>query len=193
MTTPPRPLLIVIVGPAAVGKMTVGQELSRRTGLPLYFNHRLVDFLIDFFPFASRSYNRLADGFNRVFFEEAITTKLALIWTMGWAFDQPGIGNDIEQFSKPWVDSGGAIYWVELAAPLEVRLERNRSANRIAHKNVDWATDDALRRLELSRWNHDGEFPAGLPHLLVDTTKMTASESADLICKRFSLLDDGGG
>jgi hypothetical protein len=30
------PILVFIVGPPAVGKMTVGHELSRRTGLKLF-------------------------------------------------------------------------------------------------------------------------------------------------------------
>ena len=31
--------LIVIMGPQAVGKMTVGQELVKMTGLKLFHNH----------------------------------------------------------------------------------------------------------------------------------------------------------
>jgi shikimate kinase len=40
-TTPPA--LIFIVGPPAVGKMTVGAELARRTGFQLFHNHHAID------------------------------------------------------------------------------------------------------------------------------------------------------
>jgi guanylate kinase len=43
--------LIVLFGPAAVGKMTVGLELQHRTGLRLFHNHMSVDLALHFFPF----------------------------------------------------------------------------------------------------------------------------------------------
>ena len=33
------PNLVQIIGPQAVGKMTVGQELSKITGYKLFYNH----------------------------------------------------------------------------------------------------------------------------------------------------------
>ena len=35
--------LILIFGPQAVGKMTVGQELATLTGLKLFHNHMTID------------------------------------------------------------------------------------------------------------------------------------------------------
>lgn len=35
--------LVIITGPHAVGKMTVGQELERLTGLKLFHNHMTID------------------------------------------------------------------------------------------------------------------------------------------------------
>ncbi len=37
--------LIMIFGPQAVGKMTVGQELEKITGLKLFHNHMTIDLL----------------------------------------------------------------------------------------------------------------------------------------------------
>jgi adenylate kinase family enzyme len=37
------PTLVFIVGPPAVGKMTVGYELAQRTGLKLFHNHHTID------------------------------------------------------------------------------------------------------------------------------------------------------
>lgn len=36
----PSPVLVFLIGPAAVGKMGVGVELAARTGLRLFHNHQ---------------------------------------------------------------------------------------------------------------------------------------------------------
>ena len=76
----------------------------------------------------------------------------------------------------------------ELYAPLETRLERNRTENRRAHKRVDWATDEALRNLD-ARYQHtsNGAFPLDLPHFELDVTNITPEESATIIADRFGL------
>ncbi|KAA1807131.1 hypothetical protein FXB61_003723 [Bacillus cereus] len=40
--------LILIFGPQAVGKMTVGQELATLTGLKLFHNHMTIDLVSQF-------------------------------------------------------------------------------------------------------------------------------------------------
>lgn len=47
--------LIILLGPHAVGKMTVGQALSRITGLKLFHNHMTIELLARFFPTIIRS------------------------------------------------------------------------------------------------------------------------------------------
>ena len=41
--------LVLIFGPQAVGKMTVGQELAKITGLKLFHNHMTIDLVSNFF------------------------------------------------------------------------------------------------------------------------------------------------
>ena len=45
--------LVLLYGPPAVGKMTVGAQLSQLTGYPLFHNHLTVDLGLLFFPFGS--------------------------------------------------------------------------------------------------------------------------------------------
>jgi hypothetical protein len=49
-----HPTLVCIVGPGAVGKMTVGAELAARTGLKLFHNHHTIDLLLRVFPWEPR-------------------------------------------------------------------------------------------------------------------------------------------
>ena len=41
--------LVFILGNSAVGKMTVGQELMKLTGLRLFHNHMMIEPVIDIF------------------------------------------------------------------------------------------------------------------------------------------------
>ena len=43
--------LLFLFGNAAVGKMTVGQELAQRTGLRLFHNHIMIEPVLEVFGF----------------------------------------------------------------------------------------------------------------------------------------------
>lgn len=77
---------ITIVGPHAVGKMTVGEELSKLTGFPLFHNHTTIDLVL--------KYMEWNEGIDLVLkFREDIMRRVAelqkpgLIFTMIWDFD----------------------------------------------------------------------------------------------------------
>ena len=45
---------VLIFGPQAVGKMTVGQELAKMTDLKLFHNHMTIDLLEPLYGFSSK-------------------------------------------------------------------------------------------------------------------------------------------
>ena len=181
-----EPTLLIIVGPIAVGKMTVGQEVARITGWPLFYNHLLIDLVTRFFPFQSPSFQRLTRGFTVPFFEEIAATRQSLIVTYGWAFDEPELVEVLLGYIRPVTEAGHRVCFAELEAPLEVRLERNLTENRRRNKNTDWATDAELRRLHAEhRWNSEGAFPLDMPHLVVDTMSRNPTECAEAIVRHF--------
>ena len=57
--------LVIIFGPQAVGKMTVGEELSEQTGLKLFHNHMTIDLVSNFFGYGSESGQRLVKLFRK--------------------------------------------------------------------------------------------------------------------------------
>jgi hypothetical protein len=82
--------LLFVIGPPAVGKMTVGQQIATRTGLRLFHNHLAIEPVLRFFPFGSPPFGRLVDGFRRGIMEEVAASDLpGLIFTYVWAFDLP--------------------------------------------------------------------------------------------------------
>lgn len=77
--------LVFLIGDAAVGKMTVGQELMKQTGLRLFHNHMTIEPVLEIFgDFNGQAINRLRE----VIFEEfAKTDAYGMIFTYLWAFD----------------------------------------------------------------------------------------------------------
>lgn len=58
-------MLLLVVGPPAVRKMTVGHEVARRTDLKLFHNHHTIDLALRFFPYGSPPFQRLVGEFRR--------------------------------------------------------------------------------------------------------------------------------
>ncbi len=56
--------LVLLFGPQAVGKMTVGQELAKMTGLKLFHNHMTIDLVLNFFEYGTPPFKRLVNSFR---------------------------------------------------------------------------------------------------------------------------------
>ena len=109
--------LVVIFGPPAVGKMTVGIELERLTGLRLFHNHMTVDAILPFFPFGSAGFHKLVEEFRRRIFEEVAASDLAgLIFTYVWALNDPADKDHMDRLVKVFADRGSRVCYVELEA-----------------------------------------------------------------------------
>jgi hypothetical protein len=182
------PNLVLILGPAAVGKMTVGQELAKLTGYKLLYNHMIIDVITEFFPFGTAAYGRLTRSWFLQIMEAAAEERLGLIVTFSLAFFQSNARAIIDELTAKYREAGLRVYFVELAAPLTTRLARNETENRRAHKKVDWATPERLREIEAwGRWNSAGDFPYPDDHLLIHNTNVSAADAAGMIRQRFGL------
>ena len=188
------PTLVCLIGPPAVGKMTVGQELCRLTGFKLFHGHVLADVLTPYFPFGTQQFHRLSDVWRQMFFEAALAAGLDLVMTVAWRFDLPEDEETIRRWLKPYIE-GGRVLCVELLAPLETRLERNRSPSRREQKNAYWVTDAYLAAIEREhRYDSGASFPLDLPHLRLETAQLAADIAAQRIAEYFDLprIEDPG-
>lgn len=192
MAAETRPWLLVIHGPQAVGKMAIGQQVSRLTGAPLLYNHMVIDLLTEFFPFGSPAFNRLWSGFYDAILEGRLAEGASLITTIGWDLDNAQAAEVVAGWIASAEQQGASVYFVELRAPIEVRLVRNRHEHRCAHKKVDWATDEALiAPSQGHRFASDGDFPYP-NHLVLDVASMPSEESARRIVEHFALARAAG-
>ena len=153
---------VFIFGPQAVGKMTVGQELAKRTGLKLFHNHMTIDLLEPLYGFSPEMW-RLAKLFRKEIFQSfANSEEYGLIFTKVWYFDQQEDWEDIEQFCQIFRSKGVEIYFVELEADVEERLIRNKTPHRLEHKptkrNTKQSEENLLSSYKDKRLNSfDGE------------------------------------
>jgi len=182
------PWQLLIFGPQAVGKMTVGRELARLTGARLLYNHMLIDLLTEFFPFGTPHFERLLEETRHRIAEEAADAGVNFILTGAWAFDDPSVQRIVERWLAAIEARGASFGFVELRAPLEVRLDRNRSELRRSSKKLDWATDEAVTELaNAHRWTSDGAFPFPEHHLVIENTEIAPAEAAAQIARHFDL------
>jgi len=124
--------LLFIFGAHAAGKMTVGQAVSRITPMKLFHNHMTIEPVIELFG----AYNgAVTERLRQVVFEEfAKTDNYGLIFTFIWAFDVAYDEAYVRRLSEMYEAAGAQVDYVELVAPQDVRLVRNRTENRLQHK-----------------------------------------------------------
>jgi hypothetical protein len=189
--------LLFIVGPPAVGKMTVGDEIARRTGFRLFHNHLSIEPVLRVFDFGSDAFNRLVDDFRRSVFEEVARSDLpGLIFTWVWAFDLPSEAATVERYAAPFRDQGSRVLFVELDASLDERLRRNETEFRLAEKASKRDVASSRRRLleheGQHRFSSDGAYDGRADWLRIDTTHKEPREVAELVIQHFSLGQPGG-
>jgi hypothetical protein len=182
--------LLVVFGPPAVGKMTVGGEVCARTGYKLFHNHLTIEPLLGIFEFGSPSFNRLSAELRRRVVEEAIAADLAgLVFTFVWGLELVEDREFVQGLVDLVEDAGGKVSFVELAAPLEARLARNNTEHRLAEKRSkrdrEW-NDDNLRSLETyvmnTRPGHRTVAEDVIdvhPHLRIENADRSAGDVAD--------------
>ena len=188
----PRGELLLITGPPAVGKMTVGRAVAARSGFRLFHNHHTIEPLLEIFGHGTPPFEVLNAEFRRRVIEEAAAHGTDLVFTFVWNVDDPADADAVRALMAPYAEAGLPISFVELYADLGTRLVRNQGDDRVAHKpsKRDRAWSDAhVRELdERHRMNTDDAAPSpadavltGHRHLRLDTTDLPPDEAATRI------------
>lgn len=176
--------LVLIIGSGAVGKMTVGQELMKITGLRLFHNHMMIEPVIDVFG----SFNGgVTQKLREVIFEEFLKSdNEGMIFTFMWAFDMESDGEYIKSVASKFDE----VYCVELIADKKVRLERNKTENRLSNKpskrDVEASEQRMMNEERYRLVSYESEIPFE-NYLRLDNTYIPADEAAKIIKERFNL------
>jgi hypothetical protein len=181
---------VVIFGPPAVGKMTVGYELAQLTGFKLFHNHMTIDLVLNFFPFGHPQFGKLVGEFRRRIFEAVAASDCAgLIFTYVWALDDPADKACIDEYTAIFRQQDGEVYFVELEAQRAERLKRNSSEFRLEHKpskrNLARSQHNLLNADERYKLNSTNDFFYHKNYLKINNTSLSAAEAAKLIVDMF--------
>ena len=172
--------LVVLHGPPAVGKLTVGRALAARTGLKLFHNHLALDAITAVFDFRSPGYLRLRELYWLEMFETAASEGVSLIFTfMPETSLAPGFG---ERMRAAVERGGGRLRLARLTAPaatIETRLDAPSRAEFAKLKSVK-----DLRDLTAMGWL---DYPMPSSELTVDTSRLSPEEAAETIASALAL------
>ena len=110
------------------------------------------------------------------------------------AFDMPGEFEYLADVTELFRSHGAEVHVVELCADFEVRLERNKTENRLAHKeskrDLAWSEGEMRQTSAKYRLNSfDGEVLPFESYLKLDNTTLQPEEAAAIIKAHFGLQD----
>ena len=188
------PKFVLIIGPQAVGKMTVGQELSKITGYKLFYNHMTIELVRLIFDYDKNVYHQMNRLMRYEIFKEfSKSNEKGIIFTGCFDF-----GKDFEKEkaeTDSWMKLFKESYVVELEASLEKRLERNKTENRLKHKaskrDLEWSKKDIFRSMEKHKLNSEpGEGEKIFKNYIkINNEDLSAEEVAKMIKEEFDLMN----
>ena len=181
--------LVIIFGAGAVGKMTVGQELMKITDLRLYHNHMDIEAVIEIF---GKRVSSAVTRIRKVIFDEFVKSDLyGMIFTFMWALDVQADWDYLDALVDIFRRDGADIYYAELVAPQEIRLQRNATENRLRHKASKRNIETSNARLQSEDENYrlvsrDGEIPFE-NYIKIDNSNLSPDVVAAMIKESFAL------
>lgn len=185
--------LILIVGPQAVGKMTVGRELEKRVNAKLLFNHETIDLFARFLNYTKETF-RLSELVRRELFQsfvenEETNATEGIIFTVVIAFENETDWGVLRKWTDTFTQANGTVYFIELEAELDERLQRNIGEDRLIAKpskrNIDFSRNELVNSAEKHRLNSNPmEVEEKLPEVKykkIDNTTLSAMDTAEQI------------
>lgn len=186
------PKLVLIIGPQAVGKMTVGQELAKITDYKMFHNHMTIEMVRLIFDYDREAFRKINKKIRTEVFKEFSKSKeKGIIFTYCFDF---GEAFEVEkQVTNEWMQLFEESYVIELETSLEERLRRNKTANRLEHKaskrNLEWSENDLIESMTKNKLNSElGEGEKIFQNYLrINNENLSAEEVAKMIKEKFDL------
>ena len=187
--------LVILLGPHAVGKMTVGQALAGITPLRLFHNHISIELARKLFAHNEPEFRLLNDSIRQTVFRLFAKGEFpGLIFTYMCDFDQQSEFDYLQNLIQLFRGEGASCHVVELSADFDVRIERNKTENRLYHKeskrDLAWSEAEMRRTSALHRLNsREGEDLPFESYLKIDNTHLTPDAVALQIKNYFHFPD----
>ena len=186
---------IFIIGAPASGKMTIGQELSRKTDATLFYNHKAIDFALEIYQDFTEEMWEFVRGITFSFLETSSRNHRSIILTDVIDFSNKYQLLYLKQIQDLLDDYHQEILFVELETSLEERLHRNRTENRLKHKplkrHIEISEREILETAETLQLYSQHQ-PNELHHYLkINNTNLSAEEAAKQIQNKMNTIEKG--
>ena len=183
--------LIVIIGPQAVGKMTVGEKLKERIGYSLMTNHDSIEIAIKIFENNEKAKWELKSKIREDVFNIAIENNINIIFTYILDFNSKEDIKYINNLKDKFEKTGGKFYLIELESEIKTRLVRNITPHRLelkpSKRNKEWSNKELLESMNKYRMNSkEGEIKFE-NYIKINNNNLTPIEVSDIIINKFSL------
>lgn len=181
---------VLLFGPSAVGKMTVGKALAEQTGYKLFHNHVSLELANRFFDFGTDSFRKIDRLVRFGVFEIVAESDLdGFIFTFCWALDLPEESVYVDRIVEIFKSKGAQIHYVELEADQNTRLQRNRHPDRLAEKasKRDLAHSEGMLLRDDEKYRQNTQ-PGEMPErkiLKINNTDLTPAEVAGRIVDHY--------
>jgi len=182
---------LLLCGPPAVGKMTIGREIASRTGFKLFHNHHSIEFALNYFDFGDPEFAELNEGLRQLVFSTVAKSQQlsGFIFTLVWAFNEQEDWDYVRDLVNRFTNNGWTFSVVELYAPLKIRHERNKTPLRLAEKpskrNIELSADNLDKMDSKYTMNNGNVQIPGVDYFYLDVAECTPQSAADQIIRHF--------
>ncbi len=173
--------LIFIYGAPAVGKLTVANEIAKRTDFKVFHNHLSIDAIEPIFGFGTKSFWKLVDLIRVETIAEAARAGQNLIYTFCYAKDADDA--HVAKITQTVEENGGEVCFVLLVC------ERGKLEKRVlAESRKKFGKVNNLEILNEILEKYDLFSPVPLRESLqIDNTNLSARAAARKIIECFGL------
>lgn len=173
--------LIFLYGSPAVGKLTVANEIAKRTDFKVFHNHLSIDCITPVFEFGSPPFERLIELIRSEVVAEAARAGQDLIYTYCYArgLDDP----HIELITRAAEDNGAGVHFVLLVC------EKNALRKRVlgeSRKQYGKVTNVAMMDRFFEQYELFEPVP-GRDSLVIDNTNLLPERVAEQIIGHYGL------
>lgn len=141
-------MIILIYGPQAVGKMTVGQSLASQLKYGMVHDHMILDIAARIYPYHSIEFYNEKRCLLLDIARRSIKNKRGLVLTR--TFDFNCLNDQLEIDMLLTLQKDTPIIFVGLDSSLGVRIKRNSTRNRLYHKPTKKNITRSQKRLILA-------------------------------------------
>lgn len=177
--------LLFIYGPPAAGKLTVANEIAKRTGFRVFHNHLSIDAILPVFEFGSEPFFRLVEMIRVETVAEAARQNVDLIYTFCYA---KGLDEaHVEKIERAAKENGSEVSFALLRCSDDELRKRVVAEDRKKFKKAG-----TVEMIEQFLKSYSLREPIeGKNSLVVENTEMSPEKAADAIIEHFGFLRNG--